>query len=355
MKTLTRDELTYLERLFQLNQQNLLKTLRRFLEKKYSRDKIIYKDEYLIAVGDIPVGLVAHVDTVFPHAPQDIYYDSIKNVLWSPQGLGADDRAGVYAIINIVNSGFRPTIIFTTDEEKGCLGAADLIDDLTKAPTDLKYLIQLDRRGSNDCVFYQCANEAFEEYVESFGFATNFGTFSDISVICPEWKIAGVNLSVGYYNEHDYNEHLHLNQLFTTIKRVKNMLSDIENANYFSYIPDKFYAGIMKKYLMSDEASAFWGDFYKNEPAIHRCKCCQEADYDFNFYPVFNCDTNETESYCVDCMAQSTDIYWCDECGKAFKNKAISNQEHKEVLCNDCLIKKENKVVEAKNGNNGTN
>ena len=42
-----------------------------------------------------------------------------KNVMISPDGLGADDRAGVFMIMNIVKAGFRPHVIFTTDEE-GC-------------------------------------------------------------------------------------------------------------------------------------------------------------------------------------------------------------------------------------------
>ena len=41
---------------------------------------------------------------------------------------------------------------------------------LPQAPIDLKYIIELDRRGSDDCVFYQCDNHEFDAYVEKFGF-----------------------------------------------------------------------------------------------------------------------------------------------------------------------------------------
>ena len=92
-----------------------------------------------------------------------------------------------------------------------------------EAITDLNYIIQLDRRGSNDCVFYECNNPEFVEYVEAFGFVTAHGTFSDISTICPSWGIAGVNLSIGYIDEHSYSEILYVGNMLATIGKVEKM------------------------------------------------------------------------------------------------------------------------------------
>ena len=185
MKTLNQQELKSIEQFFQLTQPQLLKAMKHYLSTKY--EKVITTKEYVIAIGDIPIGLVAHLDTVFKFVPNDIYYDRVKNVMWSPDGLGADDRAGVYSIMQLLKAGFKPTVILTTDEELGCVGALKVATDFPIAPTELKYIVELDRRGSNDCVFYECNNPQFDEYVESFGFVTNFGSFSDISVICPQW------------------------------------------------------------------------------------------------------------------------------------------------------------------------
>ena len=94
-----------------------------------------------MATGDIPIALVAHMDTVFKKPPEEIFFDQKHNVMWSPQGLGADDRAGVFAIVQIVRSGLKPHVIFTTDEECGALGAMALAK-LDCPFTELKYLIQ---------------------------------------------------------------------------------------------------------------------------------------------------------------------------------------------------------------------
>ena len=108
---------------------------------------------YIIAEGDLPVCLCAHIDTVFSHLPETFYYDQEKSVLWSPQGLGADDRAGNYAIIELLEKGHKPSIILTDEEEKGGLGAEALIKKFPECPfEDCRASIQFDRQGQQDAV-----------------------------------------------------------------------------------------------------------------------------------------------------------------------------------------------------------
>lgn len=105
------------EQLVSMTQPQLHKLMGSFLKEKYP--KVVVSEDYIIAEGDIPIALVAHMDTVFKFPVYDLYYDAKKNVAFSPDGLGADDRAGVFAILQIIKAGLRPSIILTTDEEKG--------------------------------------------------------------------------------------------------------------------------------------------------------------------------------------------------------------------------------------------
>ena len=219
-----------MKQLLRISQNSLLTgTLPRFLKKHY--DNVICTDKFIIAVGDIPVGLIAHLDTVHKESP-DIFHDQERGVLWAPQGLGADDRAGVYAIIDIIQRGLRPHVIFTTDEETGGHGALALIKSYPECPFELNFLIELDRRGSIDSVYYDCANDDFEEYINRFGFKSDWGTFTDISIIAPAWEVAAVNLSVGYYQEHTRGEYLVLDELDATIDKVCNILRDPDMKAY---------------------------------------------------------------------------------------------------------------------------
>ena len=211
-------------------------TMVKFLRNKGYK-KITYNNYYIIAEGALPVTLVAHMDTVFNHLPQKIYYDPAETILWSPQGLGADDRAGVCAIIKLIELGFNPSIVLTNLEECGGIGANELIKDYPKCPfSDCKAIIELDRQGENDCVFYDCDNKKFEKLINSYGFETELGTFTDINIIAPQWKTAAVNLSVGYYNEHSPIETLNITQLKSTINKVAQMLKNCEGWNNYEYI-----------------------------------------------------------------------------------------------------------------------
>lgn len=188
-------------------------------------------ENYIYAEGEINIGLVAHLDTVFCAPPEYIFHDPDECVIWSPDGLGADDRAGVEAILEILDAGLRPHIIFCLGEECGGVGAQKLAKDFRP---QLNYLIEIDRAGVNDCVFYSCDNRDFVQYVEQFGFKEQMGSFSDITFLAPVWGCAAVNLSTGYFNEHSHTEYLDYSILECTICKIIAMLSDDEHK--FEYI-----------------------------------------------------------------------------------------------------------------------
>lgn len=196
--------------------------------------------DYLYAEGDIPILLVAHMDTVHKKLPR-VEHDHEQNILWSKNGLGADDRAGVIAILRILEDGYRPHVLFTDGEESGCLGSKVAVKSLDIP--HVNYIIQLDRRGKEDSVFYDNDNNKFEEYVNSFGFKTADGSFSDISELCPSWGISGVNLSVGYYDAHRSTEYLKIDEFESTVNKVKKML-DSPPDEMFDYIEKPYSYGL---------------------------------------------------------------------------------------------------------------
>ena len=225
------------------------KQLFQYLPKKltsYGYNSItVNNDNYLYATGNIPIMLVAHIDTVFDKQPtktQLVYNSNTISSKHKNNGIGADDRAGIYSILQIIeyNSkrsitdtmhNSRPYILFTTDEEIGGLGAKVAARELNP---DIKYIIELDRKGNNDAVFYDCQNIEFIEYIESFNFNYAYGSFSDISVLCPAWNVAGVNLSIGYYNQHTSKEYLNISEMNNIIERVKFMINNLPE-NKFTY------------------------------------------------------------------------------------------------------------------------
>lgn len=66
------------------NQEELLKYAKKKL-KKMGYKNIFATGNYILALGDVPVMLVAHLDTVHKTAPQTILYDSEQGLIWSPE------------------------------------------------------------------------------------------------------------------------------------------------------------------------------------------------------------------------------------------------------------------------------
>ena len=81
-----------------------------------THDDIHSFDGYVFAKGTFPVLLIAHLDTVHETAPTEFVYSSDGNEVTSPQGVGGDDRCGVYMIFEILKK-VNCSVLFLEDEE----------------------------------------------------------------------------------------------------------------------------------------------------------------------------------------------------------------------------------------------
>jgi len=214
-----------LREIFTIPELELLKRLDEELALAGYHPYSQHVDGYIWAPGAIPVMLVAHVDCVSGHA-ETVFHDQTHGVYWSPDGLGADDRAGVWGILWLLSNGYRPSILFTDGEEQGGWGARAAADALSRAiaSSGVRTLVELDRKGSMEAVYYNCGNADIRKWIESVGFTEDFGTFSDIGILGPVWDIAAVNLSAGYYREHSDAEYLVTHHLMATLGAVQKLL-----------------------------------------------------------------------------------------------------------------------------------
>ena len=217
------------------------------LLKTYSGKAMYSKNNFILVKGDAPIMLVAHLDTVHKQPVKDICTSADGNILMSPQGIGGDDRCGVYALVQAYEqSAIKPYLLFTCNEESGGIGAKTFVKCLDKLPSELsnlKCILEIDRKGNSDSVYYDCDNSDFEEYITSKGFKTAKGSFSDISVIAPALGVAAVNLSSGYYNAHQLCEYINRKELAVTLAKVVDIVADSSRKDfprfvYIEKIPD---------------------------------------------------------------------------------------------------------------------
>ena len=212
------------------------------------------------------------------------------------------------------------------DKESGALAA-----QIEQQAEKLNFLIELDRRGECDCVFYDCENQAFTDYISKFGFIESYGTFSDICELCPSWGVAGVNLSVGYKNEHTSSEILYTNPLLATIEKVKNILKDTSITEPFKYIPST-------SWYYNSYYSAAMGSDYKGGGLDSFCRCakCNGLAYKDETIDVIMLD-GKIGQVCYDCLTKEVD--WCSRCHKAYEVKDTC----KNFVCNECLTAEKEK------------
>ena len=135
--------------------------------------------------------------------------------------LGADDKAGVTIMINMMSEGIPGLYYFFVGEESGCIGSSSLSRVFDIKVTDGKLpsinrCISFDRRGYGSVITHQMGNvccsdefakelsEKLNEYgfwfkPDSTGIYTDSAEFIDVIPEC-------TNLSVGYFSEHTTTE-----------------------------------------------------------------------------------------------------------------------------------------------------
>jgi tripeptide aminopeptidase len=192
-----------------------------------------------VELGDGPTVLLsAHLDTVEEIVEgREIIEEN--SVLSSSEGiLGADDRAGVAAILEIISrvkkTNFSGTlkVAITVEEEIGCLGSSAIDQDFIE---DVDAAIVIDRRGNRDIVTSWSNYVHFcpEEYGRLFEKAGTLAGMDDWKVtpggisdamVFAEFGIPSVNLSAGYQNEHKVTETVDYKSTFETVLLVESVL-----------------------------------------------------------------------------------------------------------------------------------
>lgn len=214
---------------FRMSDQDVLNAFAKLPNAKYVDNEDPKKRwVYVPGTKENKVLMVAHCDTVqsknnqtvFPAWCDGVYFSAKKDV-----GLGADDRAGCNIAWDCQDSGH--SILITSGEESGCIAAGeiggkkewqDIIDEHL-------FLIEFDRMGNSDLAFYEVGSLPFKDWCESAfeGYKRVTGSRTDICELCK--NVCGVNISVGYYDQHGSAEHLIEKEFLHTLEAVRKMLS----------------------------------------------------------------------------------------------------------------------------------
>lgn len=256
-------------RILKKTQPELKKYVAKELKKHYN--DVTIADGFVFAQGTFPVLLVAHLDTVHETKPKMIVVTGDKDIISSPEGIGGDDRCGVYMIFEVIKK-YNCSVLFCEDEEIGGIGAHKFTKSTVAQGLDINYIIEFDRKGKNDAVFYDCDNVEFEQFITEKFYKTEYGTFSDISIIAPHLGVAAVNLSCGYYNAHTKSEYIVISEMRASINATCDILASTTDENKYIYVEamsmrDSYFGDIWGEYDYDEQYFLFE---YADENGVER-------------------------------------------------------------------------------------
>lgn len=179
--------------------------------------------------------LVAHADTVWdendaivnPNDHTIIFNNGIISSVTPDVGIGADDRAGCAILWLLKNIGH--SLLVTNGEEQGGLGSDFLMDHNADIAEEInfshRFAVQFDRMNGGDYKCYTVGSYDFRNYLDKeTGYSEpDLCSYTDIVSLCR--RITGVNLSIGYYDEHTENERLVLNEWLHTLEISRRWLA----------------------------------------------------------------------------------------------------------------------------------
>ena len=182
--------------------------------------------------------LAAHLDEIHSPCEREVVVegDIIYTVdrLWNRAGCGADDKNGLWIIINLLKTEPVLKVALFVQEERmgeqaGCRGAKTC--DLSFFE-DVKYVIECDRKGASDVVSIGKGETLLcdpdfipQSILKKYGYKMVKGGKTDVV----ELKIRGLNIPVcnvscGYYEAHKNSEYTRFSELEHCLAFVREIL-----------------------------------------------------------------------------------------------------------------------------------
>ena len=255
-----------------------------------------------LQIGESTCMFTCHLDTA-TSAKTDVIH-VIEGDIIKTDGksiLGADDKAGVTILMNMIENKIPGLYYFFLGEEVGCIGSKKAADKYEKNKGDITKVISFDRRGCTSVITYQassrCCSDKFGEALSAelnkampgFNYSTDpTGIYTDsaqFTSIYPECT----NISVGYRSEHTFSEQqdiAHLERLSEAVLKVDweklPVERDPSKKEYKSYSYSGGYSGF---------GGGDWDDYGYGTygyPSTSGSRVYTESEKEYFMDPVYN-------------------------------------------------------------------
>lgn len=219
--------------------------------------------------------IVAHLDQISccPH-PRDFKPTETRDLIFGYSSkehtfcnLGADDKNGIFIILEALKKYDCIKVALFREEECGCNGSnhAEM-----KFFEDCRFVLQCDRKGNSDLITSiggtDLCSEAFIQAIdpERFNYIPAVGMMTDVETLKEKGlSVSAVNISCGYYNPHQSEEITVKRDLEGCWKLVQHIIEDCTEV-YPHEVGENGYYGFYDEWELESELY----DFIQQDPSL---------------------------------------------------------------------------------------
>lgn len=269
-------------------------------------------------VSDTYPCLASHIDQVQRNHSKDFRVFEHDDLVFAysarsmaMQGLGADDKNGIFICLECLRKYEVLKVSFFVGEEVGCVGSRDVDLEFFK---DCRFIVQPDRRGGSDLITSMyCGEVCSQEFIraigaDKFGYREEEGSITDVGELVERGVgISCLNLSCGYYEAHTDREVTKLSELDNCLHFVEHIVETCTDVYPFTASPLSFYGrgyrypghycnNLDDYYACGyyDEDLAVMEEYMSIQPDITLEEIKRDCFYDFHAYDMFDMETSES-------------------------------------------------------------
>jgi len=333
-------------------EKRMSKFIQRYLKEMGILDFQVLGNQIYRIKKNTPM-VVAHMDQVGKTPIKRIFYSHKEKIISGDANIGADDKNGIWVILNLLAKFKDLSFIFSDQEEAG--GNVDAVfdeidDNIIKT---IKYCLVFDRRNGSDILASwndYCGEDLEKDIVEigkKYGYVAAMGLWSDCDIIS-SW-VPCVNLSCGYYLPHTEKEYTSISELKKSLAFGEELLSSLTKTynrvdkpfyKYGNYLDNYNTYGRMR------QIDSYYGRDHYNSDRIYYCSYCGEHFGNEDQFVIGECPTCESKTiemigYYTDSqynhLSNIKEYYYCAHCDvyTDIDDKILGLEDSPEI-CRQC-------------------
>lgn len=234
--------------------------------------------------------VVAHIDQVQRIHSKDFEVYQTDDLVFGYskvnkrfEGLGADDKNGIWVCLKCLEKFDTIKVAFFVEEETGCQGSSQAVMAFFD---NCRFILESDRKGGDDLItniggWTQLCSEEFLAAIgfEKFGYREEIGMTTDVGELKERGlSICALNISCGYYNPHTSEEFTIKSELDNCLALVEHIIETCTDVYKHEFYDDWGYYGSSHRDEEYDEFFDIIGNYLSYNPNVTVEEIMKEYD-----------------------------------------------------------------------------